>query len=211
MKRWQLFGAGILGTLVGLAGWRFASRRRLLPCPHWLSVLLENPYFNAVASAETILDRLGVAPGMKVVDVGCGPGRVTVPAARRVGPTGSVTALDIQPEMLRRLQEKVEAAGLSNVLPVQAGAGTGALETGAFDAALLVTVLGEIPDQKAALREIFGALRPGGVLSVTEVLPDPHYQLRSHVRSLAIEAGFEEKRSFSDGVAYTLHFARPTR
>ncbi len=63
---------------------------------------------NSVAGAETILDRLALEPGMKVLDVGCGPGRLTVPAARRVGINGHVTALDVQPEMLRRVQKKLD-------------------------------------------------------------------------------------------------------
>ena len=54
-----------------------------------------------------------------------------------------------------------------------------------FDRALLVTVLGEIPDRDAALRAIFDALKPGGILSITEILRDPHYQRRTTVLRLA--------------------------
>ena len=51
--------------------WRFAGRRRTLPCPSWLSWLLENPFMNSVAGAGTILDRMALEPGMKVLDIGC--------------------------------------------------------------------------------------------------------------------------------------------
>lgn len=78
-----------------------------------------------------------------------------------------------------------------------------------FDRALLVTVLGEIPDRKAALAEIFHALKPGGVLSITEVLPDPHYQRPGTIRQFASEVGFEEQGYFGGFPAFTLHLRRP--
>jgi len=75
--------------------------------------------------------------------------------------------------------------------------------------ALLVTVLGEIAKPLPALREIFQALRPGGVLSITEVLPDPHYQPVSRVRALAAELGFEEVQMFPGWVSYTINLRKP--
>jgi len=188
---------------------RFTARWHALPCPFWLSWLLENPFMNSVAGAEAILVRLAVESGMKVLDVGCGPGRLTIPAARRVGADGEVTALDIQPEMLLRVQKKLDMAALTNVRLVRAGAGEGKVGRDRFDRALLVTVLGEIPDRKMALMEIFQALKPGGILSVTEVLPDPDFQTPGTVRRLAFEVGFEEQAYFSGFPAFTLHLRKP--
>ena len=136
-----------------------------------------------------LLERAGVRPGMCVLDAGCGPGRVTLPAAARVGPSGRVIALDLQPAMLTRLGARLATAGVANVEPFAAGLGEGRLGDDRFDVVLLVTVLGEIPDKVAALREIVRALRPGGVLSVTEVLPDPHYQSMARVRGSGRRGG----------------------
>jgi ubiquinone/menaquinone biosynthesis C-methylase UbiE len=111
--------------------------------------------------------------------------------------------------MLARVREKVEAACLKNVLFLQSGLGEGKLPKAYFDRALLVTVLGEIPDQKAALKEIHCALKPGGILSVTEVIFDPHFQRRETVSHLAQVAGFEEKDFFGRSLAYTMHFRKP--
>lgn len=93
--------------------WRLASRRHTLPCPAWLRWLVEldNP-FTQTNRARVIIDHLDLQPGMKVLDVGCGPGRLTIPLAQKVGPQGQVVAIDIQPGMLRRAQEKAEAAHL---------------------------------------------------------------------------------------------------
>ena len=189
--------------------WRLVSRRHKLPCPSWAVPLLENPYFQALAGAELLLDRAGVRPGMSVLDVGCGPGRLSLPAARRVGPGGEVVALDLQPRMIRRLEERIERSGLGNVTPLLAGAGEGRAGVDRYDRAFLVTVLGEIPDRVAALAEIHLALKPGGVLSITEVLPDPHYQTRAAVARLAEAVGFEPRESFGTFWAFTRNFAKP--
>jgi ubiquinone/menaquinone biosynthesis C-methylase UbiE len=195
-----------LALIVGIGlVWRFAA----WPCPAWLVPLLENPYFDAVAGAKTLLARAGIGPGMRVLDAGCGPGRLSVPAARLVGPAGRVVGLDIQERMLERLGQRVREHGLANLEPLRAGLGEGKLPSGAFDVALLVTVLGEIPDKLAALREIHRSLRPGGVLSITEVLPDPHYQRVARVRSLAAEAGFRELALFPGWLSYTLNVGKP--
>jgi ubiquinone/menaquinone biosynthesis C-methylase UbiE len=146
---------------------------------------------------------------MDVLDVGCGPGRVAVLAARAVGPGGRIVALDLQPAMLRRLESRIESLDLENIEPVLGGAGEGKVAENAFDRAFLVTVLGEIVDQTAALREIYGALRPGGILSVTEVLPDPHYQSRARVRRLAESVGFEFDELLGPWYAFTMNFRKP--
>jgi ubiquinone/menaquinone biosynthesis C-methylase UbiE len=193
----------VLLVVVSLA-WRVSSRRKSLPCPTWLrwAVELDNP-FTRVNRAAAIAANLDLRPGMRVLDVGCGPGRVTIPVAERVAP-GEVVAMDVQAGMLLRVREKAEAAQLKNVRFLEASAGRGKVEAEQFDRALLVTVLGEIPDQVAALREVFHALKPGGLLSITEVVFDPHFQTRGAVRRLSAAAGFREKRFLGGPLAYTL-------
>jgi ubiquinone/menaquinone biosynthesis C-methylase UbiE len=168
----------------------------------------ENPIarqFNAM----NIVRRLELQPGMKVLDAGCGPGRVAVPLAKAVGPRGEVVAADIQPEMLDRAKEKARAASTSNITFAQLGLGEGKLPGSYFDRAVLVTVLGEIPDRHAALREIFCALKPGGVLSITETIFDPHYQRKAVVQELVSKAGFKEKCFSGNRVGYMLNLEMP--
>jgi cyclopropane fatty-acyl-phospholipid synthase-like methyltransferase len=194
-------------VILAVFGWRFASR---LPCPVWLRWLVEldNPLTEANRS-DVIIQRLELQPGMTVLDIGCGPGRLTIPVAEQVGPQGAVVAIDLQTGMLRRAQERAQAADLSNIRFVQARVGEGKLEAGLADRALLVTVLGEIPDREAALREVFAALKPGGMLSVTETIFDPHFQRRDMVLRLADAVGFREKAFFGNRMAFTLNLERP--
>jgi ubiquinone/menaquinone biosynthesis C-methylase UbiE len=171
-------------------------------------VELDNP-FTKTNRAAVILQHAHLPPGMPVLDIGCGPGRLTIPAARQVGPTGKVAALDLQPGMLQRAQEKAKAANLTNIQFLQAGLGEGNLREFQADRALLVTVLGEVPDREAALKEIFEALKPGGILSVTETIFDPHCQRRATVSRLASAVGFREGQVFGNCVAFTLHLEKP--
>lgn len=196
---------GLVVLIVAIcAVWRWKA----WPCPSWMVPLLENPYFQTVAGAELLLDRAGVGSGMTVLDAGCGPGRVTLPAAARVGPSGRVVGIDIQRGMLGRLRRRLDARGVTNVELVHAGLGSGALDADRFDVALMVTVLGEIPDPTAALEEVYRALRAGGVLSVTEVLPDPHYQSVDRVRRLGAAAGFEVGELYRGRVAFSQNLVK---
>ena len=205
----------ILPSIIGLIAvvavtWRFASRRHSLPCPEWLRWLVEldNP-FTKIARAAVIVRHLDLRPGVAVLDAGCGPGRLTIPVARQVGQQGEVVAMDIQAGMLDRAREKARAANLTNIRFLQAGVGEGRLERDRFDRALLVTVLGEIPNRETALKEIYDALKPGGLLSVTEIIFDPHFQRRATVLRLAGAAGFREKMSFGNRIAFTLNLEKP--
>jgi ubiquinone/menaquinone biosynthesis C-methylase UbiE len=171
--------------------------------------LLENPYFETVAGAEKLMDRAGVEPGMTALDAGCGPGRVSLPLARAVGREGRVVAFDLQEGMLAKLRARADEQGLGNIEPVHGGLGEGVVPRAGFDVAFLITVLGEIPDPVAALQEIREALRPGGILSITEVLPDPHYQSLARVRELAARVGLEEAQLFDGTIGFTINLRRP--
>jgi SAM-dependent methyltransferase len=207
--------AYILLGLVGIIGlvaviWRVGSRRRSVPCPVWLRWLVEldNP-FTKTNRAAVIVERLELEPGMAVLDAGCGPGRLAIPIARQVGPQGEVVAMDIQAGMLERAREKAAAANLANIRFLEGGLGEGKLGRNRFDRSVLVTVLGEIPDRQAALGEIFDALKPGGILSVTELIFDPHFQSRSTVERLARSVGFRERAFHGSRIAFTLSLQKP--
>jgi SAM-dependent methyltransferase len=200
------YGAA-LTALLGIALLR-RQRRRPVPLPPLLSFVLENPVTDAVVGAPVLLERLDLAPGMRVLDAGCGPGRLTLPAARMVGGDGLIVALDGQPAMLEKLERRVRAEGLKNVRAVRGVLGEGMLEKDVFDRALLAMVLGEVRDRGAALREIRRALRLGSILSVTEVVGDPDYRGRCTVRREAEAAGFRPAGEYRKRLSFTMNFVK---
>ena len=202
--------AAALGAAVAV--WfvaRWAGRGK--PCPTSVAALFDNPLAQQLSGVQTLLDRADVSAGMRVLDAGCGPGRLTIPLARRVGAGGEVVALDLQEDMLARVRRNADRAGVGNVRTVH-----GALERDAavlraeqpFDRILLVTVLGEIPDPAGALRSLHAALKPDGILSVTEMILDPDYVPRRAVTRLATDAGFVPHEEFGSPLAFTVNFHR---
>lgn len=200
----------VLATITLAAGAFFWKQRRSpIPLPPFLTFLVENPVTEAFIGAPVLLKRLSLIPGMKVLDAGCGPGRLTAPVARAVGPNGQVVALDSQPAMLTKLQSKLDAEGLPNVRAVRAELGKGILGEDSFDRVLLVGVLGEVRDRAAGLLELYAALKPGGILSVTEVFFDPDYHRPATVHREVEAAGFRLVERFGGFPAYTLNFEKP--
>jgi ubiquinone/menaquinone biosynthesis C-methylase UbiE len=206
LTRSLLLGFSLMGAV--MVAWRFVSRLKPLPCPPWMSWMLESPLTRGM-EASLLVQRADVKPGMRVLDAGCGAGRITVPAAQAVGPEGEIIALDIQPAMLDKTRERTKAIGLGNVRFMLSALGENMLPENRFDRAFLVTVLGEIPNRLAAFKEITASLKPGGILSITEMMPDPHYQSISAIRGLARQAGLIETRVFGNMMTYTINLKKP--
>ena len=111
--------------------------------------------------------------------------------------------------MIAAVEDKVRAAGLTNVETHVASAYELPLEDGNVDRAFLVTVLPEIPDRHQALLEVNRVLKPGGVLSITEEFLDPDYPLARTTVRWAREAGFELTERHGNWFVYTLNFQKP--
>jgi SAM-dependent methyltransferase len=111
------------------------------------------------------MERAGVAPGERVLDVGCGCGDTTVELARRVGPQGTVLGLDISTAMLERAREAARGAAVSNARFENADAQTVALPRAAFD--VLYSRFGVMffTDPPRAFANLRAALSPGARLA----------------------------------------------
>lgn len=188
-------------------GWRLASRRTLLPCPAAFAWSLEGGFVDWWAATSRTLDRIGLQPGDRVLEVGPGPGRLLIPAARRVLPGGAVEGLDVQQGMVARLAKR--AAGVANLQVSLGDATRMPFPAATFDVVFLAMVLGEIPDRQAAIAECYRVLRPGGRLSITEMIADPHFQSRAKVTQLTAAAGFAPPEIAGRWYSYTANFAKP--
>jgi len=115
-----------------------------------------------------VLLQAGLAKGMKVADFGCGVGAVSRMLAEMVGPSGSVTGVDINRDQLEQARQLCESAGLANTTFIEASAENTGLERGAFDLAYCRFLLLHLTDPAACLREMREILKPGGVVVVED-------------------------------------------
>ena len=200
----------VLGAvLLFFLGWRWASRVWSLPCPTLLAWALDSRLYERITGTEVTLRRMGLRPGQRVLEVGPGTGRLLIPAAQRVLPGGEAVGIDIQPGMVERLRERARRAQVSNLTAILGDATHPIVSEESFDLAFLATTLGEIPDRAAVLAQCFRALKPGGVLSITEMFPDPHYQPRPTVKRLAEQAGFRLQSLQGGWWLLTANFVKP--
>ena len=117
-------------------------------------------------------------PGQKVLEVGCGPGFFTVPAARIVGEEGSVLAFDINPAAVEHVRRKIEEAGVTNARVIVADAAKTDLPAGSFDLAFVFGLARPIGDMAAIWAELYRLLKPQGTLSIEGRLRPPERLFR---------------------------------
>lgn len=176
------------------------------PIPAAMIRLIDHPLRRRFFSAGKTLDLVGIRPGMRVLELGPGSGFFTLEAARRVGPAGKLYSVDIEPQVIAILQQKIQ--NLTNAEARVGDAYELDFPDESLDLAFLAAVLGEIPDPVRALREIHRVLKADGVLSITEMLPDPDYPLRRTVARWCREAGFELAEKRGNFFYYTLSFRK---
>jgi len=186
-------------------------REIYFPMPYWAGAIIEGPWRKLLFPADVTLSRMALGPGMRVVEVGCGTGHLSTQVARRIQPGGFLFCIDIQPQMVEKTLQRLERQGVHKVQGFVAPAQKLPFDIFDIDLVFLVYVLGEIPDDDRlpALREALRVLRPGAVLSVSEMMIDPHYRFRSDVVKLCRQAGFELASIEGSLFNYTATFRKP--
>ena len=153
---------------------------------------LERPERAVEEQPGKALDALNLKPGMTIADIGAGTGYMTLRIARRVAPSGRVYGVDIQPEMIRRLEANAARAGLTDIQPVLGDAKNPKLPDNAIDLALMVDVYHELAEPQAMLRALRVALKPEGRLVLLEYRKeDPTIPIRPDHEMTVAEAKLE--------------------
>ena len=187
-------------AVVGVAWW---WRTHPSACPYGQRFWVEAPH--PLITRRRLRDVLEPEPGERILEIGPGTGYYTLDLAEWVRSEGSVEIFDLQQEMLDHTMRRVAERGLENVTATQGDAQRLPYEDDAFDACVLITVLGEIPQQETALREIARVLKPDGRLVVGELFGDPHYVAPGPLERRATSGGLRLESRNGPAIGY---FAR---
>lgn len=174
-------------------------------CPWWLGYLLVSPLRKLLQNPEKVIEPY-VRAGMTVVEIGPGMGFFTLELARKVEATGRVIAIDIQPQMLERLEQRAKAAGLHERIETRLAKSDsmGMTDlTHAVDFVFAYAVVHELPDARTFFQEAFAVLKPTATLYIAE--PGHHVSLDDFNAELqkSQDEGFEIVEQGRAGIGHT--------
>jgi len=172
--------------------------------------IFDSPGRDERLQINRVMDILGIAPGKTVADIGAGSGWFTVRAAKRVRDTGTVYAVDINPDAIRYIESRIRKENLRNVKPIL-GRPDNPLLPGTVDAVLLLKTYHEVAQPSVLLRKLRASLSPGAKVGVIDRNGngENHGVARDIVIREANEAGYQllEQDDFvKDGMDYFLVF-----
>jgi ubiquinone/menaquinone biosynthesis C-methylase UbiE len=130
----------------------------------------EKPQREVFRDREAIVDALALRPGMSVGDVGAGTGLFTEIIARRVGPRGRVYAVDVVPEFIEHIRQRIAAAGLTNVETILCKQDSTSLPAHSVDLVFLCDTYHHFEFPRSTIHSIHHALRPNGELFVVDYI-----------------------------------------
>ena len=189
------------------------SSKRATSTPYTgdLSVF-ESPGREQRLQINRVMDILGIVPGKAVADMGAGSGWFAVRAARRVGPAGTVYAVDINPEAIAYIDRRAHRESLSNVKTILNRSDDPMLPQDAVDAVLLLKTYHEVADPIALLEHLRPALKPGARVGIIDRDGNGanHGVSRKVVVDEAAQAGYHLLQTYdfvkADGMDYFLVF-----
>ena len=202
MKAKHLASGVAAAVMAGVLWWRAHPSA----CPYGQRFWVQPPH--PLITRARLRDVLAPVPGERVLEVGPGTGYYSLHVADWISPGGHLDIFDLQQQMLDHTMAAAARAGQSNLVPAHGDARRLPYPDASFDAAYLTAVLGEIPDQDAALRELARVLKPGGRLVVGELFGDPHWVSPKRLRRRAEAAGLAFVRRDGSPLGYFARFQR---
>lgn len=203
MSGWKAALSAAAGVIAAAALW---WRKHPSACPYGQRFWLQPPH--PIITRRRL--RLVLAPraGESILEVGPGTGYYSLSVAEWIEPDGELEIFDLQQTMLDHTLERARRRGLANISATQGDARMLPYADASFDAAYLVAVLGEIPDQTAALTELARVLKPGGRLVVGELFGDPHWVRPTKLGESTTAAGLLFKDRSGSPLGYFARFER---
>lgn len=182
-----------------------------------------NPYSGDLSIFETpgrderlqinrVMDMLGIEPGKSVADVGAGSGWFTVRAARRVTGSGTVYAVDINPDAIQYIQRRATKEQLANIKTILSQPDDPQIPAGSIDAVLLLKTYHEVANPVVLLRNLRSSLKPGAKIGIIDRNGngENHGVSKDVVIREAAQAGYElrDSQDFvkAEGMDYFLIF-----
>jgi ubiquinone/menaquinone biosynthesis C-methylase UbiE len=180
----------------------YMNREIALVMGHEAAGWLDRPEREKEEQPTKLLDTLKLKPGEVVSDVGAGSGYLTFRLAERVGPTGKVLAVDIQPEMLALIRQKMKQKGVANVQPVMGTVSDPKLPAAGVDTILMVDVYHEFSHPYEMTAAMVAALKPGGRLVFVE------YRLEDETVPIKLVHKMSEKQVIKEMAPFPLRHAK---
>lgn len=176
------------------------------PIPACMVELIDNPLRRRIQPPTEMPRRHGIKPGMTVLEVGPGNGTYTIETARRIGPSGFLITVDIQPDVIKRVKTRAKIENITVLDGLVADVHHLPFSSDVFNATYMIAVIGEIPNPQGAMHEFCRVLLPKGTLAFSEILVDPDYPLTKTLEKWAGQANFRLKEKMGNFFTYTLQF-----
>ncbi len=175
--------------------------------------IFESPGRDERLQINRVMDILGIAAGKTAADIGAGSGWFTVRAAERVTETGKVYAVDINPDVIKYIDQRTQKEGLHNIKTILSKSDDPLLPAQSVDAVLLLKTYHEVEKPVSLLRNLRAALKPGARVGIIDRNGngENHGIDRNVVIKEAADAGYRlvDRYDFvkADGMDYFLVFS----
>jgi cyclopropane fatty-acyl-phospholipid synthase-like methyltransferase len=169
VSRRAIFACLVLFTLGAMIAQQTASHQRKTSTPYTGDLsIFESEGRDQRLHIDQVMDALAITPGKGVADVGAGSGWFTVRAAKRVTDSGTVYAVDINPEAVKYIDERIAKEGVHNVKTVLSKPDNPELPAKSVDAVLLLKTYHEVGDPVTLMRHLLPALRPDARIGIID-------------------------------------------
>jgi len=183
---------------------RFASKGVF---PHQMAFTLLIPLRNIFLSPRKLIQRLELKSSFNVLEVGPGPGYFSVKIARMLT-EGRLILADVQQKMLDYTKKRMQKRSLNNVEYYLCDGQTFEFPDCTFDRIFMVTVIGEVENKVAYVREFERIMKTGGIMSITELAGDPDKMTIEDIKLLLENSKFEFLKLYGNQKNYTINFMK---